>query len=66
MSMPKSVVKIPELKSIVRQLKLSMNKIAKERDKLRELMDEVEVIKDVSDEAVYNIEAAIDSLSQYM
>jgi DNA-dependent RNA polymerase auxiliary subunit epsilon len=66
MSMPKSVVKIPEVKMIVKKLKLSMNKIAKERDKLRELMYEVEMIKDVSDEAVYNLEAAIDNLSQYM
>lgn len=59
-------MKIPKMKSFVRKLKVSMNKIAVERDKLRGLMDEIEMINDVSDTAVNNLESVIDTLSQYM
>lgn len=54
------------IKKLVNQIELHKNKIAKERDALRDLQDEIEELADCESEAVRDFEHAIDTLSQYL
>lgn len=53
-------------KPVIKKLEKIKNNIAKERDKLREVLDAYHDILDTSDVAVADIEEAIDTLSQYL
>lgn len=50
-------------KDIIAQISKCKQNIAKERDKLRELMADAEEICSNADEALYHIDAALDELS---
>lgn len=52
--------------SIVRQINMHKRAIAKHRDALRELVDDAQTVADCCEEAVTNLEAAADTLSQYL
>lgn len=52
--------------AIQRDIERSKDKIAKERDRLRELIHEVESIADDCDEAATALETAADALSRYL
>jgi exonuclease VII small subunit len=54
------------LKNAIDELKICKRKIAKERDKMRKIMSKYDDIIYVSDEAVSELEQAIDTLSQYL
>lgn len=56
-------IKIKNIDPLLKKLKSSQNKIAIERDKLRDLVEEYESLAFACDEAIESIEAAIDSLS---
>lgn len=52
--------------SILKQIEKTKNRLAKQRDELRELIDELESIEGSCVEAVQSLESAADSLSQYL
>ncbi len=52
--------------TIVRQVNATKERIGKDRDKLRELLDELEAIVSDADEATEHLEAAVDMLSRYL
>jgi ABC-type transporter Mla subunit MlaD len=52
--------------SLVREINAAKKRIAKERDRLRELLEDANSILQTTDEAVDALEAAVDSLSQYV
>jgi hypothetical protein len=52
------------LAMMIRKLKSQQARIAKDRDALRELLSEFEVVADDADEAVDSLECAIDALSR--
>jgi hypothetical protein len=52
--------------SLHRQILACKAKIAAERDKLRELVSEIDEIGDHCEEAVHDLERAADTLSQYL
>lgn len=56
----------PNKRQIIKQLNACKARIAKERDKLRELIDECESIYSDCDEAVDDIERAADALSRQL
>jgi Mg2+ and Co2+ transporter CorA len=51
-------------KQIIKALKKRQEAVAKERDRLRDLQDEVEMLLDSVDRANKLLEAAIDALSE--
>lgn len=53
-------------KPVIKKLEKIKSDLSKERDKLRELLDEYQDILGASDVAVADIEEAIDALSQYL
>ena len=55
-----------QIEEVVAQLTASKAVIAKERDKLRDLLDEAEQILISTEDADQGLETAIDSLSQYL
>lgn len=66
--------KVPSLDAATRKRVLSLQKqldgcglrIAKERDRIRDLLDEYESIKDDCDEAIDDIERAVEKLSELL
>ena len=56
--------KIP--RSLIKKIEQSKKAIAKERDKLRDYIDEVLEICDSADNAVESLERATDELSQFL
>lgn len=52
--------------SLTKQIEACKERIAKERDKLRDLVHEVNEIVDNCDEAHRDLEHAVDTLSQYL
>ena len=52
--------------SILKSINACKTNIAKERDKLRNLIDELEEIHSDCDEAVQDLESAADSLSRLL
>lgn len=57
-------VKKKTVASLLVQVKASKARISKERDKLRDLIDEMESIEDDCNEAIDDLERAADTLSQ--
>lgn len=55
-----------ELASVHRKLERCKERLAKDRDTLRTLMEEYEEILSVSQDAVDDIEHAVETLSQYL
>ena len=55
-----------KIRSMVRKLKIIEAAIAKDRDKLQEIMEEAQDILDGSDEVKYDLNRAIDALSLYL
>ena len=53
-------------KQLIRRIEQSKARIAKERDTLRELIDEVEIIEHDADEAVNRLDEAVDALSRFL
>ena len=53
-----------DIKKLIAQVKKSKNIIAKERDKLRNLIEEVEELSDNLDQGISEIENGIDTISQ--
>jgi ABC-type transporter Mla subunit MlaD len=53
-------------KQILLRIKQHTDRIAKERDALRELIDEATAIMDSCEQAEENLQAAADALSQYL
>lgn len=51
--------------SIVKKIKMHQAALAKHRDALRDLVEEVEGIVDTSTDAIDNLQYAVDALSQY-
>lgn len=51
---------------LIRQIKASQARIAKERDKLRDLVEEAQEIVDCCVEADDGLTQALDALSQYL
>lgn len=54
------------LATVRRDLVRCMEKLATERDKLRELLDEIETMHDIAHDAAEQLGYAIDALSQYV
>jgi len=54
------------IKEILTKVKACKERIAKERDKLRDLISEIESIEDCTDRAVSDLESAADALSEYL
>lgn len=52
--------------NITKQIVTCKKHIAAERDKLRELLDEAYAIAENCDDAIADLERAVDCLSQYM
>ena len=52
------------LKQLVAQLKKHQNTIGKERDKIRELKEEIDSLLDPVEEGMMDLEAAIDRFSE--
>lgn len=59
-------MKAKTLKTLTRQIEAHKARIAKERDKLRDLIDDACVILDSCQEAEDCLVNAVDSLSQYL
>ena len=57
-------IKIPKLDPFIKKLKSSQDKIANERDKLRELILDYECLAENCDSAIDSIEEAIYKLSE--
>ena len=53
-------------KQLLQQVKAAKTRIAKERDKLRDLIDALSTIHDDCDEAVDDMERAADALSRVL
>lgn len=51
---------------ILRQIEQTKTRIAKERDKLRYLIEDAEAVEESCNEAVASLESAADALSQYL
>jgi RNase adaptor protein for sRNA GlmZ degradation len=51
---------------LIKEIKKRMERIAKERDALRELLQDVESVIDSSDTAYRELERAVDRLSEYL
>jgi hypothetical protein len=51
---------------LLNKIKAHMKVIGKERDALRELIDDAESVLTSCDEAYASLEAAVESLSQYL
>jgi len=51
-------------KQIIKQLEIQKNRIIKARDTMREFLSEYEQLADNSDEAICDIEDAVDKLSE--
>ena len=51
--------------SIIRRIEKSRDAIAKERDKLEDLMEEIDNLKDTSNRAHEDLESAISALSEF-
>lgn len=49
-----------------RKIDACANRIAAERDKLRDLANEAEIMADSADEAVESLKSAVDTLSEYL
>ena len=58
--------KLKGIKRIIAQVNACKKRIARERDKLRDLISEMESLEDCTDRAVRDLESAADSLSEYM
>ena len=58
--------KTPTKASIIKQVNECKERIAAERDKLRDLIYDAETVADSCDEATYALREAADSLSQYL
>ena len=54
------------MKKIVSQLEAEKKKIAKARDRIRELLGDVEGMMDSSTRGLEDLESAIDALSEYV
>ena len=54
------------IKGLIQSVNKIKIKISKERDKLRELVDECIGILETTDSAVIDLEKAVDSLSEYL
>lgn len=52
--------------TIQRLVKKHTDRIAKERDALRDLISDAEDIVDNCDQAIENLESAVDKLSEYL
>lgn len=52
------------IKNCIRELEERKVAIANERDKLRELLSDLEQLEDNCDEAIENIDRAIDAISE--
>lgn len=52
--------------TLTRQIEACKTRIAAERDKLRELISDANSIADCCDEAVVDLDRAVDTLSQYL
>lgn len=57
-------IKIPSIDPLLKKLKKSQDVIAKEHDKLRDYVAEFEELADNCDQAIADIDCAIDSLSE--
>lgn len=55
-----------EKQVLLNKIKKCKDNIAKERDQLRELVEDAQLIAETADDAIVNIEAGIDGLSQYL
>lgn len=55
-----------KVKCLCKEAEKIKNNIAKERDRLRELIGEIEDIIDSTDSFISDFEHALDSLSQYL
>jgi len=55
-----------EKKAVLARINKCKERIAAEREKLREIIDELEDIDSVASEAVDDLESAIDRLSRYL
>lgn len=53
-------------KSILKQIEKVKAKLGVDRDELRELLSELEDIKDSANDAYDHLDMAVDSLSQYL
>ncbi len=53
-------------RNLVARIKRHKDAIAKHRDALRDIMDDVEAVVDSSSEGIQLLEAAVDSLSAYV
>jgi hypothetical protein len=62
----KSGAKRKRKQSLLRQIEAVKNKMAANRDEMRELLEDAQAVFDASDEAVENLECAIDRLSEYL
>jgi predicted nucleic acid-binding Zn-ribbon protein len=54
------------LAKVIRNIRTEKARIARSRDKLRDFLSEVEEICDDADDAVDDIERALDTLSKYL
>ena len=54
------------IKGILAKVESCKKRIAAERDKLRNIISEVESLESCSDSAVSDLESAADSLSEYL
>lgn len=54
------------MRKIVSQLEAEKKKIAKARDRIRDLLSDVEGMLDSSDRGLEDLESAIDALSEYV
>jgi hypothetical protein len=59
-------MKLQEKKKLLKRIVECKKALQKQRDELRELIDEMENIADCSDEAIHYIESAVDHLSQLL
>lgn len=55
-----------QTRSLIRQIEKTKARIAAERDRLRDLISDLEAVADASDRAVSALEEAADSLSEML
>ena len=53
-------------KSLIRRIKVVTAKLAKNRDELRDIIDEAETLIDGKDEDIMDLERVADSLSRFI
>jgi prefoldin subunit 5 len=51
-------------KAVIRAIEKRRDAVEKERDKINQMIDDLEALRDTCDEALHNLQLAVDALSQ--